>query len=278
MGRKRIQGKARKAAKEKAREAKEKAREEKAIELMALKMQQLSCRHGAEHLSLEELRNCIQFVLVFADRFYACGPHLPIRLSEGTNDTMDEFADVWNDSFKLEMMISHLLCDATDVYLSENNIDYARDMAAITRYFEQHLAVTLKQSQAIPNWPKLEDTYKADEHTLVNFFRRRIPCSCLDEKYEEVKDIPKIGHCYNRACSIPVRKVERSKTKYCSRCRNATYCSRECQVADWSRHKPTCDALAAMKAKFEDKQQNFDEVHTQNDTVMLLGMRVRRRR
>jgi hypothetical protein len=28
--------------------------------------------------------------------------------------------------------------------------------------------------------------------------------------------------------------------KKCSRCRNATYCSVECQKQDWNRHKTEC--------------------------------------
>jgi hypothetical protein len=254
MGRKRNQGKARKAAKDK-------AQVEQLIESTAKRMQRMPCRHGAEHLSLEEIRNCFQFVLLFAERFYACGPQLPERLSGAKNATFDKYPDVWNDSTKLEMVMSYMLCDGTQAILIGNH-EYAGAFATYARYFEQYIAVTLKQSQALPNWPKLDDTYNADEHTLVNFFRRRIPCCCLGEKYEDVKSITKMGHCYNVQCSIPDKKVERSTAKYCSRCRNVSYCSRECQVADWSRHKPTCDAFAAMKAKFEDKQQNFDEVHT----------------
>ena len=244
MGRKRIQGKTRKAAKEK-------AREEKAIELTALTMQQLPCRHGAELLSLKELRNCVQFMLLFTDKFFACGPQLPKRLVDAKNATWDEYADMWEDSTKLEIVISYLLCEGTEAFLSDKSHDRSRICATIARYFEQHIAVVLKQTQALPNWPKLEDTYKADEHTLVNFFRRRIPCCCLGEKYEDVKLIPKMGWCYSKQCSIPDKRVERSETKYCSRCRNVTYCSRECQDADWSRHKPACDMFAAMKAEFD---------------------------
>eukprot|EP00753_Platysulcus_tardus_P018165 PLAT6753.1.p1 GENE.PLAT6753.1~~PLAT6753.1.p1 ORF type:complete len:504 (-),score=221.68 PLAT6753.1:411-1832(-) len=29
----------------------------------------------------------------------------------------------------------------------------------------------------------------------------------------------------------------------CSRCKNAWYCSRECQVGDWKKHKPLCDII-----------------------------------
>ena len=97
-----------------------------------------------------------------------------------------------------------------------------------------------KQTPASYNVPKLGETYKADEHTLVKFFRNRIPCSCLDEKYEEMKNIAKMGLCCNPDCNVPEGRVERSKTMYCSQCRNATYCSRECQIADWTSHKSGC--------------------------------------
>ena len=146
--------------------------------------------------------------------------------------------------------MSYLLCDGVQFYL-EGSYDLARDTATMIRILEQYIAIELHRTQALYNWPKVEDTYYADLHTLVKFYRHRIPCSCLDEKYEEVKDIPKMGFCYNPECSIPNRELERSKTKCCSRCRDVTYCSRECQVADWSRHKPICDENADRIAKFE---------------------------
>jgi len=116
------------------------------------------------------------------------------------------------------------------------------------------------------HWPKIYETYlasscgdtynPADLHTLVKFFRKRIPCSCscLDAKYEEVKATTKMGWCFNLQCNL--LRVERSKTMYCDRCRFVTYCSRECQKAHWSKHQATCDKAAALKAKFDAKQQN----------------------
>lgn len=41
-------------------------------------------------------------------------------------------------------------------------------------------------------------------------------------------------------------------TKRCSRCQSAWYCSRECQVADWKGHKPSCDILQAELTKKAD--------------------------
>ena len=139
----------------------------------------------------------------------------------------------------------------------EGHYGAAQINATCVRYFEQHIAVELKQSQALPNHPKIGEMYDADLHTLVKFYRSRIPCSCLDEKYEDVKSITKMGDCHNEPkCNYVNGRVERSKTMYCSRCRCATYCSRDCQEAHWAIHKQYCDEYAEVIAKFEAKQQN----------------------
>ena len=154
----------------------------------------------------------------------------------------------------METVTSYLLRMGTSAIL-DGDYAAARLFAAYARYFEQYMAVVLKETQALPNWPKLCQAYYGDDHTLVKFYRHRIPCSCLDEKYEDVKHITKMGCCYNQQCSIPNGEVERCKSKYCSRCRYVTYCSSECQEADWKRHKPACDRHAEVTAEFEAKQQ-----------------------
>src|SRR6218665_1278061 len=35
-------------------------------------------------------------------------------------------------------------------------------------------------------------------------------------------------------------RLENSKMKKCTKCKSAAYCSRECQRADWKRHKTEC--------------------------------------
>ena len=216
---------------------------------------EIICTHGFTPRS-EQI--CIEFISTFTRQFFEFSGRksLAACLEVADKATLDKFADVWNDSVKMKIVISMYLFNGTQDVL-ENNYDNANQHATFARYFEQHIAVELEQSQALVNWPKVDDTYDADEHTLVKFFRKRIPCSCLDEKYEEVKHITKMGFCYNPQCSIPGRSVKRSKAKYCSRCRCVTYCSRECQVADWSSHKPNCDNGAAIITEFEAKQQNM---------------------
>ena len=226
-------------------------------------LNQLKCRHGVEPLS-SSTDICIRFAFAFGESFdIRCdinatdGGYLSLSqcLIEAQKDTSDELANVWIDSAKLTLTTSFFLCDGTQAVL-EGNYKHARDCATIVRFLEQHIAVALKQTQALVNWPKIRECFRADLHTLVQFFGRRIPCSCLDEKYQEMKHITKVGHCYNLQCSIPDEEVERCKTKYCSRCRNAAYCSRECQEAHWPRHKADCDRFAAIIAEFNDKQQN----------------------
>jgi len=295
MGRKRNQGKARKAAKAKAREGAkesnnqatnelqqslaalfEEAEEEKGSDNNQTtyeRQQSLAgcgaqmppsdffntkCKHGLDLLSNAD-NTCFQFVHAFEDAYFyeakASGANISVCLIAAEDATIDKFADVWDDSAKMEIAISFLLCTGTQYFLV-GNYGCARYHATYARYLEQRIAVGLDQTQAIMNWPKLFEIYKSDVHTLVKFFRKRIPCSCLDEKYEEVKSITKIGVCYNIKCPIPYGEVERSKTMYCSRCRCVTYCSHGCQKAHWAQHKPVCVKNTAIKAKFDAKQQN----------------------
>ncbi len=56
--------------------------------------------------------------------------------------------------------------------------------------------------------------------------------SHLDVMEELMGGPPKCGRCGQEA------------SKRCSRCRNEWYCGRECQVKDWTNHKPVCDIVA----------------------------------
>eukprot|EP00985_Skeletonema_marinoi_P018058 scaffold10022_cov156-Skeletonema_marinoi.AAC.15 len=278
MGRKRNQGKARKAAKAKAREAAEEERGHNNNQTtngrqqsLADQMQQLEmignmsrhdttikCRHGFEQTDMRVRATCSEFVTAFRDAIsdvVKCsggGADVSICLVEATKD---EFADVWHDSTKMEIIISFLLSIGTIAMLGDN--DAAWDIAYMARFFEQYAAVEFKQTQALINWSKIFqlNPIRGDNHTLVKFYRERIPCKCLDQKYGEVKSTAKMGICFNLQCNFPDRMVERSKTMYCSRCRGATYCSRECQEADWSGHKGICIKDAAERAEFEAKKQ-----------------------
>eukprot|EP00984_Skeletonema_dohrnii_P037658 scaffold39938_cov250-Skeletonema_dohrnii-CCMP3373.AAC.2 len=266
MGRKRNQGKARKAAKAKAREeAGESNNDQTTNESLCITLpnqtQRLStvkCWHGFD----KKDKICVEFVNAFRDAYgykYEADKEdnadIPSCLIEAESATMDKYAEVWNDSAKIEIAINCLL--STGVH----NIIFGCDAAAendamYARYLEQHIAVALKQTQALPAWHKIQEVSQGDMHTLVKFYRKRIPCSCLDEKYQEVKSITKIGFCDRPECSFLYGQLERKKTMYCSRCRITTYCSRKCQEVDWKRHSALCDQCDAVIAKFDARQKS----------------------
>jgi len=137
----------------------------------------------------------------------------------------------------------------------EGDIDSARCYAFIARHFEEHiavyLAVFLQETKATLDPTKVIELKHGDEHTLVKYLRKNIPCKCLDKKYKEVKSITKMGLCRNPQCSIPNRRVERKSMLYCTRCCAANYCSAECQRADWPVHKGVCDKNARARARAE---------------------------
>jgi len=216
------------------------------------------CPHGfdIDRLSMADVI-CADFADAFKNIFHETCKDIRMKvldcLQSAHNATLDKFAEVWNDSAKMEIAMSFYLSNGTQKVLEDDYFG-ACYCAVFARYLEQYNAVALHQTQAVMSMPKINEVFHADEHTLVKFFRKRIPCCCLDEKYEEVKDVAKMGYCYNPKCNL--LRVERSKTMYCDRCRFVTYCSPECQEAHWSTHMPVCNTKAAVKAKFDTKQQN----------------------
>lgn len=165
--------------------------------------------------------------------------------------TEDEYANVWKDSDKIKCVISHLLGIATNRLL-DGNVRGALLHASFTRYFEHWLAVMSNKTSPTPNLGKIAEMFEADQHTLVKFLRYRIPCKCLEDAYQQVKYITKMGLCTNPDCPLPDQKLERSALKTCDRCRMAYYCSRKCRKANWELHRSWCEKVAKDKARFEE--------------------------
>ena len=136
MGRKRNQGKARKAAKAKAREEAEEERgndnnnqrRNERQQLLAAQMQQLQlgnsnllptsgsdatkCRHGFEKMD----NMCIDFVIEFRDAFHEAGNRGKSTFQSlvyAEDTTMEKFAVVWKDFAKMEITMSYYLFHGT---------------------------------------------------------------------------------------------------------------------------------------------------------------------
>jgi hypothetical protein len=282
--RKKAKGQARKAAKVKNEEVAEKARKVKIIEeeeelfrvLEEAQIYRLQnsneqssvpplCVHGFNHFPDDHV--CVKFIRRFVRVFYKCiREYCSVKTDveraviesylSSRDSTQHEYSEVWNNADNMKQVIKYFLYNGTVNILANGNGNLCGlHSASFARFFEQWLKVKVQRSQPSINWPKVIESSRCDKRTFVKFFWRRIRCSCLDERYAKVKSITKTGVCFNRYCARPKRTVERSELRCCSRCRSVTYCSRECQAADWSEHKELCDEVVATRAEFEASQK-----------------------
>mmetsp|Transcript_3515 Transcript_3515/g.5292 ORF Transcript_3515/g.5292 Transcript_3515/m.5292 type:complete len:247 (-) Transcript_3515:69-809(-) len=111
----------------------------------------------------------------------------------------------------------------------------------VTSYFRDH-----PEASAGESFQVLKDELVPSISTndgLYIYMHEKGVCSCMqyvaaaarDGTYEEtpMHAKPLCGGCKK---SVDV-------TKRCSRCKIASYCSRDCQAKDWKRHKKVCQAL-----------------------------------
>eukprot|EP00984_Skeletonema_dohrnii_P009849 scaffold3797_cov91-Skeletonema_dohrnii-CCMP3373.AAC.4 len=281
VSRKKAKGKARKAAKEKKEEEKEDSsaaaaqqreqEQEGALEAQ-LQMQRLlidslppPCKHGFDPFPAGHI--CDRFVRFYLDtcassdaptKWTGFGARL-VPLIEALDAVENKYPEVLHDSSKMKQILTYFSSVGTQEILNDDD-DAARATAAVIVMFEEFISFRVQKTQAGLHIQKMVEMVIADDHTLVSFFRKRIECSCLDKKHKEVKSIKKMGVCNNKKCPLPGRKVERSKMLYCTRCRYAYYCSRDCQKAAWSDHREDCKERAEENAMFEQEMWIRDHI------------------
>lgn len=261
VSKKKKAGKARKAAKEAKKAAESEEKEELSVAMinqersLEAQMQRLiignlmrdsnKCRHGVELESHDE-KLCREVLAVFEGAYNTCidngNDNLASMLQAGVDAACERFAAVMSDHAKIEDFVSIYVADAVQGILDGNN-KHAQLGASRASFFERSLAFFRKEKQFVAIGPMVMDVAElqsGDMKTVVSFLRKRIPCKCLDKKYEEVKFVTKMGMCANPECSLPGRKVERKKMYTCTGCSRIYYCSPECQKIDWSTHKIEC--------------------------------------
>ncbi len=279
VSRKKAAGKARKAAKDakavEAEEGQEEGQEQKAMEAQMQRLTMVDllgeesgavqqCLHGFE----VDQKHCRDFMEAFRrgynEKFDSGDNGIVSCFDAGLEATeavkftdirMDKLVSLtmWNDAAGMKKLVSFCVCEGTH-YILTGHDEEAHVKASFVYYFEEYIATHVEKTQPFINWHGVAELQHSDLHTLVKFLRKRIPCKCLDKKYNEVKSITKIGICSNQDCSLPERKVERKKILYCARC-NVGYCSPECQRKHWPRHKKACKRVASERAEFDSKQQ-----------------------
>ena len=221
---------------------------EEAIKLAAAEKQEIkvkekeNCTHGYNPSSQFQARFCEEFVKTFMESYYAAprGNGRCERLYDAfcTAITTSKTTNTFRNRSNLDSINLCCLAEGTKFILDGGKSDAARVCGVLALYMKK-----ANKADEFPDILKMMELLDADDHTLVQFFRKQIPCSCLDEKYKEVKSITKMGICFSPQCPLPGKMAVRSKMLYCTRCingRNVSYCSRECQKADWPEHKKMC--------------------------------------
>eukprot|EP00956_Cyclotella_meneghiniana_P005573 scaffold7169_cov76-Cyclotella_meneghiniana.AAC.5 len=72
---------------------------------------------------------------------------------------------------------------------------------------------------------------------MVRFFHRRNSCDCLQDIYYKLKETTnKTSLCHNCSKVVEIKQLSR-----CDYCDIVQYCSDDCALAHWPKHKVTCE-------------------------------------
>ena len=193
----------------------------------------LPCTHGWNPSEFPHGHDCHIFI-------EAALESLQNKKSVAKNVYSPKYPKIWSNSDRLDWIVSALIAIGTELVLQYGNdcCNYARVIAQ-SEALRQFQFKALHRIQPKVYCARVDDLVYADARRIVSYLKKRIPCSCLDAKYKEVKSMPKTGVCRN--CDESEPRVEPSSLMSCGSCRKEHYCSKACQKADWKRHKEECN-------------------------------------
>jgi hypothetical protein len=103
----------------------------------------------------------------------------------------------------------------------------------------QNLARQIAHETAARNLAR-QEVLRAKQHHLGLFdFYQRNSCDCLESAFKELKTTAqRTNRCWHCEKDKPIKQI-----KECLGCKSALYCSRECQLADYTEHKQKCNRI-----------------------------------
>ena len=125
-----------------------------------------------------------------------------------------------------------------------------------------------KSTKSTNSKPKM-DFAKFINNGNIMTMRNRIP------KYKEgVKELSKLGYKLERNCRNCGKESQHiNRVLKCGGCKLAVYCSKECQKADWKKHKPFCKSLSNAGLCEDNRVKN--ELKEFNKRLKALDIHVR---
>ena len=153
--------------------------------------------------------------------------------------------DILVDESYRKFVLDILVHIGTNMMLSQGRYDIANAMCvaqsivALEHYNgEDDINFVINKRVVRSKWRDLEIN-SSEKREGLKFYRKRTSCKCLKKMHLEArKTLPKLG-----ICEYCKEEKERVLLDVCSRCKVEQYCSRECQVTDWSKHKGICGLI-----------------------------------
>jgi len=207
----------------------------------------------------------------FFDEFFNRGT---FSFDDVANMLQGNNGDLLNDKRFREIAVGIFIRIGTNMMLSGGNNNFLwaqrieKTIILLENYYNgmDSLDIALHCRVAARKFRDLDTTSCGSaKRDVLKFFSKRAPCSCLMEMHQTARGVfPKKGRCYR--CE---QEKDRVALSVCSRCMIMQYCSRGCQVADWSHHKGDCDLYvyaqkqqmsivrAEMKAEAKDEESDI---------------------
>ena len=194
----------------------------------------ITCKHvmGENILSMSDDHPVVRFMdILFSGS------------AKNITSVIDSYPQVWNEDRYREMTVRSLIRVGTNMLFSEDaNVTGASTLARVIMLLEQYdgpdSVVAVMNSRRVQM--KVRDLRigtSSISRDALKFYSKRVSCSCLKSKHQKARrTIPKTGRCLN--CN---EEMERVALSVCGRCMVMQYCSKECQVFHWPKHKDDCD-------------------------------------
>jgi len=238
--RKRNKGKDRKAKQLAKKEENERA---EAHELWNSWVTGAECDHGCDVISDDHP------VSSFIDQIFINLQHnrniesFDLVVSETLKELIKSHRHIWNSEDYRRLANSVLIQIGTNLLLREGSygpLCFAHCIVILEHYDGSNsIGSSWNHIGSVSKLINLQQDISSTCRDVLKFYRKRTSCKCLKKMHLEArKSTPKMGICYG--CN---EEMERVLLSVCSRCMVTQYCSRQCQVANWDKHRDDCGLI-----------------------------------
>jgi len=236
----------RKRNKGKDRKAKQQAKKEESVRARAHEIWRsfysiTKCDHGCGEMSDDHP------VSSFMDEFYNCNEGFTASIN--LKLLFQAHTHIWTNESYRKLAIDTLVRIGTNMILQGSPKTWPLCLAQSIVVLEHYkrcesyydgsddIGLAMRKRMVLSKWRDTQPEIITNERDALKFYRKRTTCKCLKKMHLEArKTQPKLGICWH--CKD---ERERATLSVCGRCKVDQYCSRECQLADWSKHKSSCD-------------------------------------